>query len=260
MNKKNIVSNLKHNWDYISYYANILLKHRVAGSYLGVLWLFINPLMFMMIYSFVVQYIFNNRMENFNVFVFIGLTTWNLISRTIMMGPTTIVRNKSIFEQVYFHKFVYPTIYTLVGLYEFLISNTLILLLMLIANIPFTWHLIEFVPITIVVILFTYGITLIVSHIGVYFFDLSNILDFTLKFIFYLSPIMWSYESVNFKYSYLLQLNPISIIVQSYRDILFYEQSPDYIYLLILLIISIILIKIGYKLISKYEDEYGRVI
>lgn len=260
MEKQGIIKNFFKNKDYIFYYARILLKNRVAGSYLGFLWLFIDPLMFMLIYSFVVQFIFNNSMPNFNLFVFVGITTWKLISGTILNGPTSIVRNKAIFEQVYFHKFVYPTIYLTVNLYEFLIGNSLIFVLMLFAHVPFTWHIVEFIPITIVMFCFTYGITLIVAHLGVYFFDLRNILDFILKFLFYFSPIMWSYEMVQNKWINILKINPISVIIQAYRDILFYGISPNYKALLCVLIISLILIKIGYDLISKYEDEYGRII
>jgi len=260
MKKDGLIKNFLKNKDYIFYYSKILLKNRVAGSYLGFLWLFIDPLMFMLIYSFVVQFIFNNSMPNFNLFVFVGLTTWKLISGTILNGPTSIVRNKSIFEQVYFHKFIYPTIYLVVNLYEFLISNSLILVLMLIAKVPFTWHIVEFIPITIVAFCFTYGITLIVAHLGVYFFDLRNILDFTLRFIFYASPIMWAYEMIQYDWINFLQLNPVSIIIQAYRDIFFYGISPNYIALGGLLFVSILIIKLGYHLISKHEDEYGRVL
>ncbi len=182
--KKNILQNLWKNQEYILYYAKIILKTRVAGSYLGFLWLWIDPLMFMLIYSFVVMFIFKSKIEHFNVFVLIGITAWNFFSRAMLMATTSIVRNKSIFQQVYFHKFVYPTLYLVSYIYEFFISLSLILIVMLFEGIPITWHVIEVIPILITMALFTYGCSLIISHIGVYLFDLRNILDFTLKFIF----------------------------------------------------------------------------
>ena len=131
MEKQGIIKNLIKNHEYILYYAKILLKTRVSGSYLGFLWLYIDPLMFMLIYSFVVQVVFNSQMENFHVFVIIGLTIWNLFSRTVLMGATAIARNKGIFEQVYFHKFVYPSLYLMSYIYEFVLSICLVLLIML---------------------------------------------------------------------------------------------------------------------------------
>lgn len=260
MKKNNILKNLWINHEYILLYAKILLKTRVAGSYLGFLWLFIDPLMFMVIYSFVVTVIFKGGIEHFNLFVLIGITIWNLFSRSLLVAPTSIVRNKAIFQQVYFHKFVYPTIYILSYTYEFLISFSLIVIMMLVERVPITWHIIEVIPVLITLFLFTYGCSLIISHFGIYLFDLRNILDFTLRFIFYLTPIMWSFDNLNFKGIQLLKLNPMQVIVGSFRSCILYGTSPVYTYLIIICIFSCVLIKIGYSLISKKEDEYARMI
>jgi ABC-type polysaccharide/polyol phosphate export permease len=99
-----------------------------------------------------------------------------------------------------------------------------------------------------------------VSHVGVYFYDLRNILEFTLRFLFYLSPIMWSLEGRDIPFEFLLKANPMYIIISSLRDALIYGRHPDYLSLLWILIASVILIIIGYKMISKNEDEYARVI
>lgn len=260
MEKQGIIKNLLKNREYILYYAKILLKTRVSGSYLGFLWLYIDPLMFMLIYSFVVQVVFNSQMENFHVFVIIGLTIWNLFSRTVLMGATAIARNKGIFEQVYFHKFVYPSLYLMSYIYEFLISMSLVIIIMLFSGIPFTWHIIETVPVLFTLALFTYGCSLIVSHIGVYFFDLRNILDFTLKFFFYFTPIMWDFNRLNFSMVWILKLNPVAIIIGSFRSCLMYGKSPVYLYLAAICVLSLILIQIGYKLISRHEDSYARML
>ena len=262
MKKDGIIKNLIKNKEYILYYSRLLLKQKVAGSYLGVLWLFLDPLLFMLVYMVVLKYFLSNNTKDFHVFVFIGLTTFKLVSGTILMNTSAIVRNKSIFEQVYFHKFVYPTIYLLVNLYEFLIANTLIIILMIIANMPFTLHTLEFIPITIVACLFTYGVSMIIAHFGVYFFDLRNIIDVLFKLLFYVSPILWSFTTrgVPAELVGILKSNPLAIIIESYRSVLFNDSSPNYLALGALALLSIILIIIGYKMISKNEDEYGKVI
>ena len=258
--KFGILKNLNKNREYILYYARIMLKQRVAGNYLGFLWLFLQPLMFMLIYTFVVTMIFRNNIKNFNIYVLIGLNAWSLIQRTIMTSATAIIRNKALFEQVYFHKFVYPTVYMISYTYEFLIATSLVFIMMAFGGVPFSWHLIEILPILFVCMLFSLGCGLIVAHIGVYLYDLANILEFTLRFIFYLSPIMWSHENLNFPLMWLLRLNPVSVLLGSFRSCILYGKSPVYTYLLILGIFSCILIQIGYRLISKYEDSYARTI
>jgi ABC-type polysaccharide/polyol phosphate export permease len=259
--KKGFFNNLRINREYIFYYAKTMLKQRVANSYLGVMWLFLDPLFFMMIYTFLVVILFNNASSNFHIQVFIGITTWKFISTSISNATTSISKNKAVFEQVYFHKFVYPTSFLLVNLYNFLITNTLIIALMLISNVSLSLHMLEFIPITFVISLFIYGIALIVSHIGIYFNDIKNILDIILRFIFYLTPVIWNYETINSNISFvsILKWNPASIIIESYRDVLFRNTYADYLGLFFILIFSLILIFIGYRLISKYESDYGKV-
>ena len=237
-----------------------MLKQRVAGNYLGFLWLFLQPLMFMLIYTFVVTVIFNNPIPNFNIFVLIGLNAWSLISRTIMVSATSIARNKTIFEQVYFHKFVYPTVYMISYAFEFIIATSLVFVIMIFAGIPFTIHVIEIIPVLFVTMLFSLGCGLIVAHIGVYLFDLGNILEFALRFIFFLSPIMWSYEHFEFHLMWLLRVNPVSVLLGSFRSAILYGTSPVCVYLLIIGVFSCVLIQIGYRLVSKYEDSYGRMV
>ena len=145
-------------------------------------------------------------------------------------------------------------------IYEFLISMSLVIIIMIFSGIPFTWHIIESIPVLFTCALFTYGCSLIVSHIGVYFFDLRNILDFTLKFFFYFTPIMWDFDRLNFPLAWVLKLNPMAIIIGSFRSCLLYGKSPVYTYLIIISLFSIVLINIGYKLISKNEDAYARML
>lgn len=260
MHKKNILQNLWINHEYILHYAKIMLKTRVAGSYLGILWLYIDPLMFMLIYSFVVRVIFSSNIENFNVYVLIGITAWNLFSRAVLNSTTIIVRNKSIFKQVYFHKFVYPTIMLISLVYEFLISFLLIFIMLLFYRIPLTWHLFEMLPVLGVLTLFSYGCSLIVAHIGVYLFDLRNILEFTMRFLFYLTPVMWSLDRISHPLKWLLYLNPMQVILQGLRDCILYGASPNYGHLGIIVLLAVILIAIGYGIISRKEDEYARMI
>jgi ABC-type polysaccharide/polyol phosphate export permease len=261
MNKKGIIKNFKKNKEYITYYAKTLLKQRVANSYLGVLWLFLDPLFFMVIYTFLVVIIFNSASNNFHIQVFIGITVWKYISTTITNATTSISKNKAVFEQVYFHKFVYPTSFLLLNLYNFLITNTIIIVLMFMSNVSFTLHMLEFIPITLVLSLLIYGISLIVSHIGVYFNDIKNILDIGLRFLMYLTPVIWNYDTINSNLTFvsILKLNPASIIIESYRNVLFRGQFADYLGLSAIFALSLFLISIGYKIISKYESEYGKV-
>lgn len=258
--KPGVLKNLYKYHEYILYYSKTMLKQKVAGNYLGFLWLLIQPLMFMLVYSFVVQIIFRSRVENIHIYVLIGLNTWNLAARTIRSAAVAVVSHKTIFRQVYFHKFVYPTCYLMSNVYEFLISSALVIVMIVVAGIPLTPHIFEMAPVLLTTILFTYGMSLIIAHIGVYLYDLKNILEFTLQFLFYLSPVMWSYDNLPEPYASILMLNPASIVMDGFRKCMMYGESPSYLHLLVLCLVSIVLIQVGYRLISHYEDGYSRII
>jgi ABC-type polysaccharide/polyol phosphate export permease len=263
MGKKNsLIKNLQINREYILYYAKILLTNRVKGSFLGVLWLFLDPFMFMIVYTFVAQIIFGATMPYFPLYVFIGSTSWKVFAGTIQTCTTSIIRNKDIYQQIYFHKSVFPTIQLLVNFFEFMIAISLIVILMIFFGVPFTWHIFEFFLVIPVFLVITYGFALITAHVGVYFYDLHNILDFTLRFLFYMSPIFWSISETHplYKYEMILRINPMYTILESFRNALLYGKSPNYKALLVITVVAIILIFIGNYLISKHEDEYARVI
>jgi ABC-type polysaccharide/polyol phosphate export permease len=214
----------------------------------------------MLIYTFVVIVLFNTAKQNYHIYVYIGLIAWSFFSGSVLMGTSTITRNKSIIDQVSCKKFIFPTTYLLVGLYQFLIGFGILILLMLFSGVATTWHFVEIFPITIVLLLFTYGFTLIVAHVGVYFFDLRNLMDIVLRLFFYLTPVMWMYETVKLANLDWFKSNPMSIIIESYRSVLLRNSSPDYLGLAIVLIVAFALITIGYLLIDKYEDQYGKVL
>jgi lipopolysaccharide transport system permease protein/teichoic acid transport system permease protein len=132
--------------------------------------------------------------------------------------------------------------------------------MMVVGGVPFTWHLIEIVPILFTLMLFALSLALIIAHVGVYLYDLGNILEFVLRFAFYLTPIMWHYNNFTFSLTWLLKLNPMSIIMGSFRSCILYGKSPMYAYLFVICVCSLVLIEIGYRMISHYEDTYARII
>ncbi len=71
---------------------------------------------------------------------------------------------------------------------------------------------------------------------------------------------MWSFDNVSFSFAWILKLNPMQIIIGSFRSCLLYGKSPVYLYLLGISSLSCIMIQIGYRLISVKEDEYARMI
>ncbi|MDD4719138.1 MAG: ABC transporter permease, partial [Bacilli bacterium] len=142
------------------------------------------------------------------------------------------------------------------------ISFGLVFLLMLINGIPLSLQILNFIPLVILLVLITFGFSSILLHFGVFVEDLTNIISITLKLVFYLSGIFFSISTrVPEPYNrILLNLNPIALIIDSFRKILLYNKFPNYSVLTIWLVVGIFFSVLGLKTIYKYENSYVKVI
>ena len=89
------VNDLKKYWAYAKQSAKADLKSEVASSYLNWLWWVLDPLLFMMVYTFIATVVFNGREQYFPIFVLIGLTMWNFFDKTVL-GSVRIVKSNQI--------------------------------------------------------------------------------------------------------------------------------------------------------------------
>ena len=102
---KRFIRDVKRYNPYAMYAAKAELKSSVADSYLNWLWWILDPILFMLIYSFVVQIVFRSREDHFAVFVFIGLTAWDFFNRTITNSVKLVKSNKSTVTKIYIPKY-----------------------------------------------------------------------------------------------------------------------------------------------------------
>ncbi len=259
---KTVIKNIKKNFPYILYSTKSKLKSEVAGSYLNSLWWVINPLAMMLIYMFVVIIVFKSGEPNFPIFVFIGLTLWDFFNRTISSSSKLIKSNRNIINKVYIPKYILLIINTFVILFKFLISLAIIFVFMILFKVTFSFKILYFLPIFIVLYLLTFGISLIIMHLGVYNTDVHNVINIVLKCVFYFSGIFYNIcTKVPQPFNKLLLLfNPIATLINESRNVLINNVTPNLLLLFNWLIVSIIINIIGFKLIKKYENSYSKVI
>lgn len=259
---KNIINDFKIYKNYIFYSTKSKLKSEVSNSYLNALWWILNPLIYMLIYIFIVEIVFKRNEINFPVFVFIGLTIWNYCSRFLNSSVKTIIDNKTIINKTYLPKYILLIIKSFTLIFQMIISIILVFILMSIFKIHLSITSFLFPLILIVMYLFTFGIGLIFMHIGVYISDFKNIIELLLKFIFYFSGIFYSVEKAlpNILSKLILYCNPFAFFIDSSRKVLMYNKIPNLYVLAIYLFSSIVIVLIGLKIVSKNENKYVKVI
>ncbi len=256
----NALVQIKKYREYIIYAIRSELKLSLAGTYLGYVWWVLDPLMYMLVYVLVVQVIFERGGPLFPVYVFCGLLPWKWTSTSVVQSTSSIKSNASILSQVYMPKFILPLIKISVNAFYFLFGFIVLLVLLLFYGIPYSFHFFEVIFVVVPNFMFLLGMGFVFAHIGVYFKDIQNILTFTIRFWFYLSPILYDIVDIPDSIRFLWWLNPMTTFFISYRNVLMYNTSPLYLELSLWFLFSVSLSYIGLKLMYAYDKNYVKVI
>ena len=234
------------------------IRGKYKGSFLGVLWSFINPLLTTFIYTIIFSVLLKSTQEHYVVFVIIGVLPWTWFTNT-MSYTNTYLMNGGIIKKVYFPREILAISSVTSGLVNYLISCLIILLFLLFSGIGFNINIL-FLPIILIVqYILQLGILLITSSIDVYVRDFEYIINFFVQMLFYATPILYS-SSMFGRFEWLLKLNPLTTIINAYRDIFYYQTMPNFTSLLLVFIASIIILIIGTLIFKKLEKGFAEEV
>lgn len=261
-NIKKFVNNIKKYFKYSIYSSKAELKSEVAGSYLNWLWWVIEPLCFMLIYTFIFTVVFKAGEEYFPAFVFIGLTAWEFFNRMITGSIKLVLNNRDLVTKVYIPKYILLLSKSFTYLFKLLISFAIALVLMIFLKVPFTWNMLYFFIILPILYLISFGLGCILMHFGVFIEDFKNLTNIGLRLVFYLSGVFYN---INSRLSgslrfLLLRCNPVAFLMNEFRKTMLYGKIPSFEGLSVWLVIGVVLCVIGINIIHKYENSYAKVI
>lgn len=237
------------------------IKKDVGGKYknsvLGVLWSFINPLLQIAVYALVFQVILKSDIQNYTVYLCCGLIPWQYFSAIVLRGAATIIDNGNIIKKVYFPREILPiSVVTSEGV-NFLISTTIILGFVIFGGIGLSFNVLWYFVILAIQYIISIGVAFIVSSLTVYFRDLLHLLGIMIQLLFYATPIVYSINSVPTNLQWIVKINPMSYLIEAYRNIFYNKAAPDFKGLLIALIMGIVLCVSGYFIFKKLERRFA---
>ena len=261
---KKFFYNIKKYYKYAIYSAKAELKSEVADSYLNWLWWIIEPVAFMLIYTFIFGVVFSNNEPYFASFVFIGLTAWEFFNRMLTGSVKLIINNRDLVTKVYIPKYILLLSKSFTYLFKMLISLGICFILMLFQGVPFTLHIFWIIPIFLVLYLFSFGASLILMHFGVTLNDLANLTTIGVRMVFYLSGVFYNITTklkAHPKLSFfMLRLNPTAFLMNELRKAMIYGKYPSFQGLAVWLLVSLVLCWFGIRVIHKNENSYAKVI
>src|SRR5579872_1058341 len=204
------------------------LKARYRGSVLGFVWSFVNPLLLLLIYSFVFTTVLPNEtkgIQPYALFMFCGILPWTWFSSSLTEAAGSLISGGNLIKKVLFPAEVLPIVSVLTNMVHFFLGlPILILFLVIYQKPPDPWDLVWFPVAVVVQLVFTTALALFLSALAVHFRDVRDILANLLTLWFFATPIIYSMSlpSVQ-RYKRLYDLNPFTHLAVSYQEILFYE-------------------------------------
>ena len=247
---------------YAKYATKSGLKLEVASSHLSWLWWILDPILFMLVYWFIFMVIFGQKKEYFHIFVFVGLSMWNLFNKTVSGSVRIVAANRAVVTKVYIPKYFLIIILLFQNLFKMMISFGIVIVMMLWSHVPVSYNVIYVIPIFVDLILITFGVSAILAHFGVFFDDLKNITNVGLRILFYMSGIFYVItDRVNEAIAtLLLKVNPVGFLIDACRSSLVYCETPHRRLILLWFVIGSVLSAIGVAIIYKNENNYVKVI
>jgi ABC-2 type transport system permease protein len=262
-------------YQYRELLANLVkreLKVKYKRSVLGFFWSFLNPLLTMLVFTFVFSFILRIQppknslgMSSFPMFLLAALLPWNFFSLTLGGAVGSIVYNSNLIRKVYFPKEILPISLGLANLVNFFFELLVLFLFLLILGYPFLGNLHYLVLIVLIELTFIVGISLIFAFLNVYFRDVQHFVGIILMVWFYATPIIYSETMIpsvwrGLPVGTMLKANPLTALVLSYRDVLYFGHPPSPILLAYSALVSAATLLLGYALFKRYEPNFAEEV
>ncbi len=238
------------------------IKIKYAGSILGPIWIVIHPLVLTLVTTLVFSLILRDRVRGipYVLFVMIGFISWGFFSQSVSQSTGSLVRNQALVVNAKFSKMAIVISILASKLVDYLVNLVVFLSLFLLLNQQFRikdWLLV--LLIVLIQLIFQLGLSLVLAAFNVFYRDVQNLVDIGLQILFYATPIVYPLSILPEKAIRWFKFNPLSQIIELYRQVLF-EQQVALVSLGKMLIISFLMLGIGIGVFKKLENKFADVI
>jgi len=202
------------------------LKARYRGSVLGFFWSFVNPLLLLLVYTFVFTVVLPGahppELEPFALFMFCGILPWTWFSSSLLESSTVLITSGNLIRKVLFPAEVLPIVSVLAGSVHFCLGLPILAAFLVYYRVPVTpTDLLWFPVVVLVQLTLTLGLALLLSALTVHFRDVRDLLSNLLTLWFFGTPIIYALSQVPPQVRQILNLNPMTHLVVSYQEVLF---------------------------------------
>ncbi len=242
---------------FLWYYATSQLKLKYRHTYLGFMWNFIEPALFLIVLSFIFSVVNNMDITDFAVYLFAGLLPWRYFEQTVNLCQDSIATGDWLLKKMYVSPIILPITKWLIATMDFMIAFVVLLFLLTFLKENWTIHLIVLPLSMIPWALLGLGLGLILSVLYTFFRDIKPIVQMFLMFTFFSSPILIKIDVFSglFQES-ILRFHPLTYFAALFQKPIYYSAWPNLIDWVFSFTTGIISLAVGYFLINHYRNKF----
>jgi len=230
------------------------LRVRYQRSFFGFLWTLLNPLLMMVILSWVFSALFRT-IERYPVYLFTGMVPWGFLSGSVNECALCIVSNEGLIRKIFIPKLVFPLSRVLINLVTLLLSLASLFLLLWPLGATLSVPMILLPLALILLATFTLGLSLIVATANTFYRDCGHLVNVFLHAWYFATPILYQADSFPAASQWRFRLNPAYYFFELFHDIIYFGRWPLLSCWLLALVIAVATLGMGYALFKSQEDK-----
>lgn len=256
--------NIKELWAYRELLYFLILrdiKVRYKQTLLGGLWAIMQPLIMMLIFTFFFGMLIRIPTEGIPsaLFYYTGLSLWAYFSNAVGNGANSLLGNTNLITKIYFPRLIIPSAAVLAGVIDFAIASVLLVPLLIYYGFGLSWRMLLLLPISILATTLALGMGVLFSALNAKYRDVRHALPFVLQVWMFISPVIYPTSLVPEQWRWVLILNPLTGIIESYRSALF-GQAINWWALAYSVTFALLLLSLSAYTFRRMERSFAEVI
>lgn len=260
---------LVENWELTKQLTLRSIAEKYKGSFLGVAWSIITPLMMLAVYTFFFSVVFKARWggegvsdskAEFAIILFCGLMIFSFFAECIGKAPFLIIGNVNYVKKIVFPLEVLAWVSVFSGLFNFIVGFFVWFVFYLLVygspHITFLLFPIVMLPLFLLLV----GLSWLLSAISVYIRDVAQLVPPITSVLLFMSPIFYALEAIPESYRFIFMANPLTPVVEEARNVLIYGQNLDVMVWGLSMGFGLLVFAVGFSCFNKIKNGFADVL
>lgn len=252
----------------IKYLVQRQMASSYRGSYLGLVWAFLSPLIMVALFTIIFSEVLGLRFReitgdstlNFGLYLYCGLLPFLAFQQALNQGVNVIRRNSDLVERVVFPLEILPLTTVITSLIQNFFGVPALMLVLVLLEQRLEWTVILLPLIMALQLLFTLGLGYLMAVAGTYLPDIRETLRGVVRAMFFITPIIWPADRVPENLRFVVDYNPLAFLVEAYRNLILDGKLPGSTTAIYFSLVALTLFVVGFVTFNRVKHKFADLL